>query len=336
MENKVLVTGAAGFIGYHLCKKLINSGYDVIGVDNFCDYYDPSLKADRISKLQSPNFQCIDLDISDREAMDELFTVQKFESVVNLAAQAGVRLSLVDPYPYISSNLVGFGNILECSRRHQIKHLVYASSSSVYGDRKDPVHIASTPVDHPISLYAATKRSNELMAHSYSHLFNLPTTGLRFFSVYGPWGRPDAAYFIFTKAIEEGKPISLFNHGDMLRDFTYVDDIVEGVKRTLEHIPTPDQQSKSPDRSPSAPYRVYNIGNDTPVRLLDFVSILEELVGKRAIIEMKPMQPGDVPNSRADVKDLREDVGFSPDTDIRYGLEQFVNWYKEYYLRVAQ
>ncbi len=322
--SQILITGTAGFIGFHLSQKLLRKKYKVIGIDNVNSYYDVTLKKDRIKGLKAHNsFTFLPLDIADRKSISELFTQHNFDYVVHLAAQAGVRYSLENPHAYVDSNLVGFVNILEGCRHQNIKHLVYASSSSVYGKNKKIPFSTEDNVDHPVSLYAATKRANELMAHTYSHLYNLPTTGLRFFTVYGPWGRPDMAYFLFTKAILEEKPIKVFNYGKMQRDFTYIDDIVEGIVRVINHIP----QSKES----SVPYKIYNIGNNQPVELAHFIEVLEDCIGKKAIKEFLPMQPGDVPMTYADVDDLIKDVGFQPNTPLEVGLEKFVSWYKNYY-----
>ena len=333
--NKTLITGAAGFIGFHLAARLLKEGHQVVGLDNLNDYYEVSLKEARLARLRNErHFEFHKADLADRDAIDRLFAHEKFDTVVNLAAQAGVRYSLKNPYAYVSSNVTGFMNVLEGCRHHEPRHLVYASSSSVYGaNRQTPFSVAHS-VDHPVSLYAATKKANELMAHTYSHLYGLPTTGLRFFTVYGPWGRPDMAPFLFTRAILAGKPIDVFNHGNMERDFTYVDDIVEGVVRVLTHIPQPNPQwdALHPDPgSSSAPYRVYNIGNHQPVRLLHFIETLEHCLGKKAVKNLLPMQPGDVVSTCADVADLRRDIGFEPRTAIEDGLAQFVKWYLEYY-----
>ncbi len=321
---KILVTGAAGFIGFHLSKRLLEQGNTVIGLDNLNDYYDVSLKTDRLAELKPfPNFKFYPLDLADRGGMENLFTQESFEIVAHLGAQAGVRYSLKNPHAYVDSNLVGFMNILEGCRHSNIKHLVYASSSSVYGaNQKIPFSVEDN-VDHPVSLYAATKKANELMAHTYSHLYKIPTTGLRFFTVYGPWGRPDMAMFIFTKAILEGQPINVFNSGKMQRDFTYINDVVEGIVRLLEHIPQAEQSA--------APYKVYNIGNNQPIELMRLIEVLEDCLGQKAIKNLCPMQPGDVPMTYADVDALIQDVGFSPNTPIEVGVEHFVNWYLSYY-----
>jgi UDP-glucuronate 4-epimerase len=332
--SPVLVTGAAGFIGFHVAKRLLESGRTVVGIDNLNAYYDPKLKEARLSALAKyPAFRFIKLDLADRAGMAALFAEHKFPYVVHLAAQAGVRYSLIDPHAYIDSNIVGFTNILEGCRHNGCKHLLYASSSSVYGgNTKMPFSIHDN-VDHPLSLYGASKKANELMAHSYSHLFRLPTTGLRFFTVYGPWGRPDMAMWIFAKAILAGEPIKLFNHGNMRRDFTYVDDVVESIERLVERAPEPNPNwsGDAPDPgSSTAPWRVYNIGNNNPVELLEVVRLLEEAVGKKAVRELLPMQAGDVPATYADVDDLMREVDFRPATPIGEGIQRFVAWYREY------
>ena len=330
-----LITGAAGFIGFHLSKRLLNEGCTIIGLDNLNDYYDVNLKKDRLAILEKEeNFKFVFASLEDREAVNKLFFENKIHIVVNLAAQAGVRYSLKNPYAYIDSNIVGFINILEACRHNEIEHLVYASSSSVYGSNEKMPFSTSDNVDHPISLYAATKKSNELMAHTYSHLYDLPTTGLRFFTVYGPWGRPDMALFLFTKAILNDEPIKVFNHGKMERDFTYIDDIIEGVVRVISNPPEPnaDFDRSNPDPGSScAPYKVYNIGNNTPVKLMDFIETLEKHLGKKAKKEFLPLQAGDVPKTYADVDDLIKDVGFKPNTSIDEGIGKFVEWYREYY-----
>ncbi len=334
---KILVTGAAGFIGYHLSTRLLARGDQVIGLDNINDYYDPQLKLSRLAQLEiTPGFRMVRCGLEDREAVEQLFRSEHFDTVINLGAQAGVRYSLQNPHAYISSNIVGFMNILEGCRHSGVKHLVYASSSSVYGANTQMPFSVHHNVDHPISLYAATKKSNELMAHTYSSLYGIPTTGLRFFTVYGPWGRPDMAYFSFTKAILEGTPIDVFNNGLMRRDFTYIDDIVEGVMRVNDTIPTatPEWDRFSADPGSSyAPYRIYNIGNNNPVELMYFIETLERCLGKKAVKNLLPMQPGDVPATFADVDDLMRDVGFKPSTSIEDGLTRFVEWYRGYYGR---
>jgi UDP-glucuronate 4-epimerase len=333
--ERVLVTGSAGFIGFHFTKRLLDEGYHVRGLDNFNAYYSVRLKEARAAELAKyPGF-CLDrLDLADRQGMAEVFEEFKPEVVVNLAAQAGVRYSLDNPAAYVDSNLVGFGNILEGCRHGGVKHLVYASSSSVYGANVKTPFEVSDSVDHPVSLYAATKKANELMAHTYSHLFGLPTTGLRFFTVYGPWGRPDMAIYKFTDAIVADKPIDVYNFGNMKRDFTYVDDIVEGVFRTMKHVPqaNPDWDRQHPDPASSyAPYKVYNIGNNTPTDLLEFIAVLEKALGKKAEKNLLPMQPGDVLETFADVADLTADVGFRPSTPIEVGVPKFIEWYKSYH-----
>lgn len=335
MGQRILVTGAAGFIGYHVCEALLARGDEVTGYDNVNDYYDVRLKEARLARLEGrAGFRFTKGAVEDREALHRTFAEGRFDRVIHLAAQAGVRYSLLNPGAYVQGNLVGFANMLEECRAAGTAHLTYASSSSVYGlNAKQPFSVHDN-VDHPVSLYAATKKSNELMAHAYSHLFRLPTTGLRFFTVYGPWGRPDMAYFKFTKAIFEGKPIDVYNYGKMKRDFTYIDDIVRGVvgtsDRTAEGNPAWDAEAPDPGTS-RAPFRVYNIGNHTPVELGRFIDIIEEAVGKKAVREMKPMQPGDVESTCADVEDLRQAVGFAPETPLEVGIRRFVEWYREYY-----
>jgi UDP-glucuronate 4-epimerase len=331
---KILVTGAAGFIGYHVSRTLIHRGDEVVGLDNLNDYYDVKLKLARLAQIESnPHFSFIKADLQDRDAIDKLFEDHDFDAVINLAAQAGVRYSLENPRAYVDSNIVGFTNILECCRHHQIGHLVYASSSSVYGMNSAMPFSIHDNVDHPISLYAASKKSNELMAHTYSHLYGLPTTGLRFFTVYGPWGRPDMALFLFTEAILKGEPIKVFNNGQMQRDFTYIDDIVQGVIRVMDTpaTPNPAWDGATPDPgTSSAPYRLYNIGNNNPVKLLDFVSAIENALGMEAVKELLPMQPGDVAATYANIDDLVADVGYRPQTPIEYGVNEFISWYREY------
>ncbi len=333
--QRVLVTGAAGFIGFHLSKRLCKEGYQVVGLDNLNDYYDVGLKKSRLNiLLKAPGFSFQQTDLTNKEGIFNLFSDQQFDYVVNLAAQAGVRYSLINPYAYLESNLHGFLNILEACRHNQVKHLIYASSSSVYGANTKMPFSVHHNVDHPISLYAASKKSNELMAHTYSALFNLPTTGLRFFTVYGSYGRPDMALFIFTKAILEGKPIDVYNHGKMRRDFTYIDDIVEGIVRIIPNIPQPNTNwnGNQPDPATSfAPYKIYNIGNNKPVELMHFISVLEDKLGKKAVKNMLPIQEGDVPATFADIDDLTRDVGFKPETTIEEGIGHFVDWYREYY-----
>lgn len=326
--DQILITGSSGFIGFHLSQRLLNDGYSVIGIDNMNNYYDVSLKQARLEILKShQNFQFFPLDLCDRTSIMELFKENRITTVVNLAAQAGVRYSLENPHAYVDSNLVGFVNILEACRHHNIQHLVYASSSSVYGANKKIPFSTEDNVDHPVSLYAATKKANELMAHTYSHLYNIPTTGLRFFTVYGTYGRPDMAYFIFTKNILEGKKIKVFNYGDMQRDFTHIHDIIEGVVRVMKQIPTP--QTNNPNSK--APYRLYNIGNNQPVKLIDFISAIEKSLGITAEKEFLPIQPGDVPITYADVDDLYQAVGFKPSTPIEKGIDEFVQWYRQFY-----
>lgn len=330
----ILITGAAGFIGSHVSKALLERGDSVIGFDNLNDYYDVTLKHDRLKNLEHENFIFKAGDISNNQEISSIFNDHKIKCVVNLAAQAGVRYSLENPQAYVSSNLVGFVNILELCRFNNINHLVYASSSSVYGMNTNLPFSVSDNVDHPVSLYAASKKSNELLAHTYSHLFDLPTSGLRFFTVYGPWGRPDMAAFIFTKAILEGKYIKVFNNGEMRRDFTYIDDIVEGVIRVLDKPPlsNPSWSGLEPDPSfSSAPYKIFNIGNNQPVKLTDFIQEIESALSTKAKKEFLPIQPGDVPETYADIQALKEYVNFQPSTSIRDGISKFINWYKDYY-----
>jgi len=333
--RKILVTGAAGFIGFHLSRRLIEGGDTVVGLDNLNPYYDVTLKQARLQMLEEKeNFRFVRMDLSDRKTMEALFADERFEIVVNLAAQAGVRYSLKNPHAYVESNLVGFLNVLEGCRHQQVKHLVFASSSSVYGANTRMPFSVHDNVDHPLSLYAATKKANELMAHTYAALYGLPCTGLRFFTVYGPWGRPDMALFLFTRAILEGRPIDVFNEGRMKRDFTFIDDIIEGLVRVMERIPARDDDWRGdrPDPSASfAPYRLYNIGNNQPVALLDFIAILEGHLGRKAQKNFLPLQAGDVPATFADVDDLSADVGFKPATPIAEGIRRFVEWYREYY-----
>jgi UDP-glucuronate 4-epimerase len=332
----VLVTGAAGFIGYHLSRRLLAGGCRVVGIDNMNDYYDVRLKRARLDRLTDhDNFAFHKLDLADLKGLEGIFTSERIDGVVNLAAQAGVRYSLKNPHAYVEANLVGFVNLLECCRHNKTGHLVFASSSSVYGANTAMPFSVHDNVDHPVSLYAATKKSNELMAHTYCHLYGMACTGLRFFTVYGPWGRPDMALFLFTDAILNDRPIQVFNHGKMQRDFTYIDDIVEGVVRVLGRLPepNPDWSGDAPDPGTSyARYRIYNIGNNQPVELTRFIEVIEEAVGKKAKKEMMDMQPGDVPATYADIDDLARDVGFSPDTPIEKGVERFVEWYREYYI----
>ncbi|BAZ89588.1 NAD-dependent epimerase/dehydratase [Raphidiopsis curvata NIES-932] len=333
---KILVTGAAGFIGFHLSNYLLNRGDYVVGIDNLNSYYDVSLKQARLVQLEPHNklFSFIPLDLADRERVNNLFAQHQFDVVVNLAAQAGVRYSIKNPHAYIDSNIIGFTNVLEACRHYGVKHLVFASSSSVYGANTKIPFSTHDNVDHPISLYAATKKANELMAHTYSHLYELPTTGLRFFTVYGPWGRPDMAYFLFTKAILSGQPIDVFNYGKMKRDFTYIDDIIEGVLKVIDTIPQSNSHwsGDSPDPSSSkAPYKIYNIGNNNPVELMHLIEVIEQCLGMKAKKNMLPLQPGDVTVTYADVDDLIQDVNFKPDTPIELGVKEFVKWYREYY-----
>ena len=332
---RILVTGAAGFIGSRTSQRLLERGDEVIGLDNFNEYYDPSLKESRAEALvDNENFKMVRMGCEDRDGIEQLFSTEQIDRVVHLAAQAGVRYSIDNPHAYIDSNLVGFGTILEGCRHHGVEHLVYASSSSVYGGNRNLPFSTRDQVDHPLSLYAATKKANEAMAHTYSSLYGLPTTGLRFFTVYGPWGRPDMAPFKFTKSILAGDPIKVFNHGNHSRDFTYVDDIVEGVIRTLDHVASPDPgfDPETPDPSTSsAPWRLYNIGNGSPVQLMDFIGLIEETLGRKAELELLPMQPGDVPDTCADVTALRNDVGYTPSTPVEVGVPRFVEWYRAYY-----
>ncbi|HDS16014.1 MAG TPA: NAD-dependent epimerase [Proteobacteria bacterium] len=332
---KILVTGAAGFIGFHVSRRLLSAGLEVVGLDNLNDYYDVQLKKDRLKMLEGEkNFSFAACDLVDNLEVAQIFQENLFHSVINLAAQAGVRYSLENPRAYIDSNLVGFLNILEGCRHNRVQHLIYASSSSVYGLNTHMPFSIHDNVDHPVSLYAASKKANELMAHAYSHLYQLPVTGLRFFTVYGPWGRPDMALFLFTRAILAGEPIKVFNYGEMARDFTYIDDIVEGIFRLLSHPPEKNQawDGAAPDPGSSpAPYRLYNIGNHSPVKLLDFIAMLERSLGLKAKMEMLPMQPGDVPATCAEVADLEAAVGFAPDTPLEQGMQEFVAWYRNYY-----
>jgi len=351
----ILVTGAAGFIGFHLVKRLVAEEYDVVALDNINDYYSTELKYDRLRELGLPkdgilenqpreskthrNLKFVKADLEDKDYIDELFDREGFDFVVNLAAQAGVRYSLVDPYRYIDSNITGFLNILEAARHHSLKHLIYASSSSVYGANTHMPFSTSHNVDHPMSLYAASKKANELMAHTYSNLFNVPATGLRFFTVYGPWGRPDMALFLFTKAMLNGDPIKVFNHGKMQRDFTYIDDIVESIIRLIPKFPQADPgwDGESPDPSTSfTPYRVFNIGNSSPVKLTDFIREIEKQLGVTARKKLLPMQPGDVPKTWADVDDLFEYIDFKPRVGIEEGIRNFVDWYKSYFQYAMQ
>lgn len=347
---KILITGTAGFIGFHLSNKLIEEGYEVIGVDCINDYYDINLKYDRleyagisyrdvaygtkVNSTKHPNYSFYQLKLEDKDKIDRLFESEKFDRVCNLAAQAGVRYSITNPYAYIESNIIGFINILEACRHNNIEHLAYASSSSVYGLNEEMPLSTSHNVDHPMSLYAASKKSNELMAHTYSQLYGLPTTGLRFFTVYGPWGRPDMALFLFTKAILQNQPIDVFNNGNMVRDFTYVDDIVEGITRILNTVPQPDDNwsgLKPNPASSKAPYKVYNIGNNNPVNLMDFITAIENKLNKKAKKNMMPLQAGDVPATFADVDDLVKNIGYKPNTSIKTGIANFIDWYMAYY-----
>lgn len=332
---KILITGTAGFIGSTLAIRLLERGDEIIGIDNLNDYYDVSLKQARLQRVKAyDKFTDVRINIEDRNAMEKVFREHQPQRVVNLAAQAGVRYSLINPHSYIDTNIVGFVNILEGCRHTGVEHLVYASSSSVYGANTNYPFSIHNNVDHPVSLYAASKKSNELMAHTYSHLFNLPTTGLRFFTVYGPWGRPDMALFMFTKHILAGEPINVFNYGDHKRDFTFIDDIVEGVIRTLDNTATanPDWSGDNPDSGTSkAPWRIYNIGNNNPCDLLRYIEVLEDYLGKKAQKNMLPLQPGDVPYTYADTSDLMQDVGYKPDTTVEEGIAKFVEWYKSYY-----
>jgi UDP-glucuronate 4-epimerase len=347
---KILVTGTAGFIGFHLAQKLLERGDEVVGLDNINDYYDINLKYARLEatgiqrdlikpgKLLPSNryhrYKFVQMDLCDREGIGSLFKNEKFDKVCNLAAQAGVRYSISNPYAYIDSNITGFINILEACRHNSIRHLVYASSSSVYGLNENMPFSTADNVDHPVSLYAASKKSNELMAHTYSHLYGLPSTGLRFFTVYGPWGRPDMALFIFTRAIIEGRPIDVFNHGNMQRDFTFIDDIVGGLLRVIDNPPAGDTDwnGREPDPSSSpAPYKIYNIGNNDPVRLTDFIAAIENATGKTAAVNLMPLQPGDVPATWADIGDLADNLAYKPGTDIQKGVNAFIEWYRRYY-----
>lgn len=333
--QKILVTGAAGFIGFHLCRRLLEEGNNVVGLDIINDYYDVSLKEDRLKLLtDNKRFSFVKMDLADRAGIADLFSTECFNRVVNLAAQAGVRYSLVNPHAYVESNLLGFVNVLEGCRHTKVGHLVFASSSSVYGANTRMPFSVHDIVDHPVSLYAASKKANELMAHSYAHLYNLPCTGLRFFTVYGPWGRPDMALFLFTKAILEDRSIDVFNYGKMKRDFTYIDDIVEGIMRVLDNVAEPDKNwsGENPDSATSyAPYRLYNIGNNSCVNLMTYIEAIEKALRKKAIKNMLPMQAGDVSATWADVDALMQDVGFKPNTSIEDGIRKFVNWYQEYY-----
>ncbi len=347
---KILITGTAGFIGFHLSNALIKKGYEIVGIDSINDYYDVNVKYDRLQytgvnyrnidygtkviSLKHANYSFYRLKLEDKESIDKLFKTEKFDRVCNLAAQAGVRYSITNPYAYIESNIIGFVNILEACRHNNIEHLAYASSSSVYGLNEQMPLSTNHNVDHPISLYAASKKSNELMSHTYSHLYGLPTTGLRFFTVYGPWGRPDMALFLFTKAILENKPINVFNNGNMVRDFTYIDDIVEGIVRVIENVPTGDAEWSGLMPNPAsskAPYKIYNIGNNNPVKLMDFITEIENKLGKKAQKNMMPMQAGDVPATYADVEDLVKNLNYKPNTSIKQGISIFIDWYLDYY-----
>lgn len=332
---KIIITGAAGFIGFHLSKKLLQEDFNIIGIDNLNDYYDPKLKRARLEILEEyNNFSFSKVDLKDKESVDNIFELCKPTHVINLAAQAGVRYSIENPYAYLDSNIIGFMNVLEACRKYPVEHLIYASSSSVYGGNKVVPFSTNHNVDHPVSLYAATKKSNELMAHTYSHLYGIPTTGLRFFTVYGPYGRPDMAYFSFTKNIIAGKPIKVFNHGKMERDFTYIDDVVEGIVKLIDKVPAANKEwdERSDDLSTSfAPYKIYNIGNNNPVKLMHFINVLETAIGKEAKKIYMEMQPGDVLRTYADVSELERDINFRPSTSIEVGLQKFADWYKKYY-----
>lgn len=334
MNMKFLVTGAAGFIGFHVSKRLLEAGHEVVGIDNMNDYYDVSLKQSRLALLQSPLFTFYKADLADREGMAQIFATEKFERVIHLAAQAGVRYSLENPHAYADANLIGYLNILEGCRHNKVQHLLYASSSSVYGLNRKMPFSTDDSVDHPVSLYAATKKANELMAHTYSHLYGIPTTDYAFSPCTTPWGRPDMALFKFTKAMLEGKSIDVYNYGKMKRDFTYIDDIVEAIIRVQDVIPQPDAEWTVEDGSPatsSAPYRVYNIGNSSPVELMEYITALEEAMGMEAEKNMMPMQPGDVLETSADTRPLYDLVGFKPQTSVKHGVKNFVEWYKGYY-----
>ena len=333
--KRVFITGTAGFIGFHLSRRLLKEGYHVTGIDNMNPYYDVKLKEARLDKLMPfENFSFFKTDISDRKGLKKVFENSEFDVVVNLAAQAGVRYSIENPHAYVDSNVVGFVNLLECCRHNNVKHFAFASSSSVYGANTKMPFSVHHNVDHPVSLYAATKKANELMAHTYSHLYGLCCTGLRFFTVYGPWGRPDMALFLFTKAILEEKPIKIFNHGKMQRDFTYIDDIVEGVTRIMGKLPEPNPAWSGDDPDPGtsySKYKIYNIGNNNPIELMEFINVIEKALGKKAKKEFLDLQPGDVPATYADIDDLIKDVGFKPETPIETGIKRFISWYKEYY-----
>jgi len=335
MSNKILITGAAGFVGFHLSRNLSEANWDVVGIDNLNDYYSVKLKTDRLKQLEKfDNFNFLKIDLGDKKSLFELFEKEEFTYIVNLAAQAGVRYSIQNPHAYIDSNINGFMNILEACRNYPVEHLIYASSSSVYGANVKQPFSESDNVDHPMSLYAATKKSNELMAHTYSNLYNIPTTGLRFFTVYGPWGRPDMAYFSFTKAIMENKTINVFNNGLLERDFTYIDDIVDAIEKLIDKTPKGNEnwdKIKSDPATSFAPYKIFNIGNNQPIKLMEFITILENKIGQEAIKNYLPMQDGDVYSTYADISLLNKQIGFKPQTSIEIGLEKFVNWYKEYY-----
>ncbi|MBC8313011.1 MAG: NAD-dependent epimerase [Candidatus Cloacimonetes bacterium] len=347
---KILITGTAGFIGFHLCKKLMSENVNIVGLDNINDYYDVGLKYGRLAELgfqtqdihyneitqsdKYDNLKFIRLDLKEKQKLLEIFEKYNFDYVVNLAAQAGVRYSILNPDAYMESNIIGFYNILECCKIHKIKHLVYASSSSVYGLNEKMPLSTNDNVDHPISLYATSKKSNELLAHCYSHLYNIPTTGLRFFTVYGPWGRPDMAYFLFTKKICEDKPIDIYNYGKMERDFTYIDDIVEGIRRIIKRIPKPDKNwnGKKPNPGTSkAPFKLYNIGNSSPVKLTDFIEVIEKKLGRKVKKNLMPLQPGDIPKTHADISNLENEINYNPSTSIEEGITKFIDWYLEFY-----
>jgi UDP-glucuronate 4-epimerase len=334
-SNTILVTGAAGFIGFHLCKRLLSEGHDVVGLDSLNDYYDVNIKLNRLDQLkQFPNFRFEHENLSNLKALEGVFQKYAFKKIVNLAAQAGVRYSLINPQAYIEANIAGFLNVIDLARKHEVANFIFASSSSVYGANTNLPFSVADNVDHPVSLYAATKKSNELIAHSYAANFGLPVTGLRFFTVYGPWGRPDMALFLFTKAIINDQPIDVYNHGKMIRDFTYVADVVEGIVRLLDHPATPDAEWSSEEPNPStsfAPYRIFNIGNHSPVNLMDFIYAIEDELGKKAQINYMPIQLGDVPETYADVKALQEAIGYKPETTIKEGIHAFIDWYKSYY-----
>jgi UDP-glucuronate 4-epimerase len=328
---KILISGSAGFIGFHAVKKFLELGHEVVGIDNINDYYDTNLKESRLQQISSTRFKFIKADFADNIAVKKVFNDHVFDRVLHLGAQAGVRHSITNPNDYVNSNLVGFVNILEAVRHAKVPHLVYASSSSVYGMNKNIPFSENDKVDHPISLYAATKKSNELMAHTYSHLYNIPTTGLRFFTVYGPWGRPDMAYFLFTKAILDGKEINIFNNGKMERDFTYIDDVINGIIKIIDQPPSINSNPPSDSQNTSAPYKIYNIGNNKPENLLYFIEIIEKCLGKKTKKNFLPMQPGDVVRTYANIDNLYDEIGYKPITPIEEGLEKFVEWYKKYY-----